>query len=320
METIASVASMLQDLVPEVKIGIAHGQLPERALEQVMTKFLNREIDLLVCTAIIESGLDIPTANTLVVNRADTFGLAQLYQLRGRVGRAKEQAFAYFLVPSDQTITLDAQKRLEVLQRYTEFGAGFRIASHDLEIRGGGNILGSEQSGHIAAVGFELYTKLLDDAVRELKGESIEKQIEPEITIQIPAFIPEKYIPDTQQRLAMYKRLAMARTDENLETYRQEIRERFGELPKEVNELIRIMALKHRLQKLRVRSLTASSDNIVLEFDPSTSLSHQHIVALVTESPRRYKIKPGDRLFINMPKPTIENTLEEIECLLKTIK
>ncbi|HLB58699.1 MAG TPA: transcription-repair coupling factor, partial [Bdellovibrionota bacterium] len=320
VQTIASITRTLQQILPEARFGIAHGQLPERALEKVMSRFLNREIDVLVCSAIIESGLDIPSANTLVVNRADTFGLAQLYQLRGRVGRSKEQAYAYLLIPSDQTITIEAQQRLEVLQRYTEFGSGFRIASHDLELRGGGDILGGEQSGHIAAVGFELYTRLLDEAIRTLRGEKVEPQIEPEIKLQVPAFIPQEYIADTKQRLALYKRLATASSDEELGILRQEMRDRFGPVPNPTENLFQVMCVKHRLQRLRARTLTATADQITLEFDPSTPLKTEQVLLLITNSPNRYSLKPGDRFVIITQEPiTVPVVLQEIEALLKTL-
>ena len=175
-----------------------------------MSRFVNKELDVLLATTIIESGLDIPSANTIIVNRADHFGLAQLYQLRGRVGRSRERAYAYLLVPARRPVTKDAQKRLEVLQRFTELGAGFKIASHDLEIRGAGNLLGKDQSGQIAAVGFELYSELLDEAVRELKGEPPREEIDPDVQLPVPAFIPDAYVPDVHQRLYFYKRLAQA--------------------------------------------------------------------------------------------------------------
>ena len=177
-----------------------------------MSRFVNKELDVLLATTIIESGLDIPSANTIIVNRADHFGLAQLYQIRGRVGRSRERAYAYLLVPARRPVTKDAQKRLEVLQRFSELGAGFKIASHDLEIRGAGNLLGKDQSGQIEAVGFELYSELLDEAVRELKGEPPREDIDPDVQLPVPAFIPDPYMPDVHQRLYFYKRLAQATT------------------------------------------------------------------------------------------------------------
>src|SRR5262249_17143087 len=241
VENIDLMARHLHTLVPEAALAVAHGQMPERELEQVMLRFMRREVNLLVCSAIIESGLDIPNANTMIINRADQFGLAQLYQLRGRVGRSHQRAYAYLMIPGEHLITKDAQKRLKVLQELDELGGRFRLAAHDLEIRGAGNLLGKQQSGHVAAVGFEMYEQMLADAVRELRGEMIQADIEPEIQLGIPAFIPEGYINDEQQRLVIYRRLASIRSDRELDDLTQEMRERFGPLPPTVDSFVRLM-------------------------------------------------------------------------------
>ncbi|MCK5417005.1 MAG: transcription-repair coupling factor, partial [Desulfobacterales bacterium] len=208
IQSITKIARKLQHLVPEVRLDIAHGRMAENDLEQVMYRFLNKEFDMLVCTTIIESGLDIPAANTIIVNRADRFGLAQIYQLRGRVGRADEQAYAYLIIPNESLLTKDAQKRLKVLMEHSDLGSGFQIAMNDLKIRGGGTILGASQSGHIAAVGYDMFLKLMEDAMAELKGEAPLESLEPEINVRMSAFISESYIPDIDQRLAAYRRLA----------------------------------------------------------------------------------------------------------------
>ncbi len=216
IESIRGVEDYLKKLVPQAKIAVAHGQMPEGQLEKVMTGFVERRHDLLLCTAIIESGLDIPSANTIIVDRADHFGLSQLYQIRGRVGRSRERAYAYLLIPARRKITRDAQKRLQVLQQFTELGAGFQIASHDLEIRGAGNLLGPDQSGNIASVGFDLYTQLMEEAVAQIRGEEVRQEFEPDVELPIPALIPEDYVPEVQQRLFFYKRLASAVSEEAL--------------------------------------------------------------------------------------------------------
>jgi len=190
VHNIQTVAFFLKKILPGVRIGVAHGQLPEKELEKVMLQFVRRELDLLVCTTIIESGLDIPTANTIILNQADRFGLAQMYQLRGRVGRSRERAYAYLVVSGESTLTSDAQKRLKVLVDFSELGAGFKIALHDLQIRGAGHLLGTSQSGHVATVGYELYIQMLEEAINELKGAGPVEEWEPEIRLQIPAFIP----------------------------------------------------------------------------------------------------------------------------------
>jgi transcription-repair coupling factor (superfamily II helicase) len=210
VRSIHAMQKFLVELVPRARIGVGHGQMGEGQLEKVMSRFVNKELDVLIATSIIESGLDIPSANTIIVNRADHFGLAQLYQIRGRVGRSRERAYAYLLVPARRPVTKDAQKRLEALQRFTELGAGFHIASHDLEIRGAGNLLGKDQSGQIEAVGFDLYTQLMDEAVRELKGEPPREEIDPDVQLPLPALIPDAYMPDVHQRLYFYKRSSTA--------------------------------------------------------------------------------------------------------------
>ena len=236
----------------------------EGQLEKVMGRFVERELDVLLATSIIESGLDIPSANTIIVNRADHFGLSQLYQIRGRVGRSRERAYAYLLVPARRPVTKDARKRLEVLQRFSELGAGFQIASHDLEIRGAGNLLGKDQSGQIEAIGFELYTQLLDEAVRELKGEAPREEIDPDVALPVPAYLPDPYMPDVHQRLYFYKRYAQASTDEELEEIRAEIVDRCGDPPDEVDALGEVMKLKVRLRALRVRALETGPGRIIL--------------------------------------------------------
>ncbi|MEO7669229.1 MAG: transcription-repair coupling factor, partial [Polyangia bacterium] len=229
---------------PETRIGIGHGQMGEGELEKVMVDFVDGRIDILVCTTIIESGLDIPRANTMIVNNADRFGLAQLYQLRGRIGRSRERAFCYLVVPSETRMTPEAKQRLAVLQRFTELGAGFQVATHDLEIRGAGELLGDKQSGAVAAVGFETYARILEEAVAELRGEPIRAERDPEISADVPAFLPDDYLPDTGQRLDFYRRLAQAGDDDTIRGLCAELEDRYGPLPDEANLLAEIMGQK----------------------------------------------------------------------------
>ncbi|HRI19217.1 MAG TPA: transcription-repair coupling factor, partial [Burkholderiaceae bacterium] len=230
VETIGKWARRLHDLLPELRILTGHGQMSPEELEKVMLDFVEGRADVLLCTTIIESGLDIPRANTMFVDRADTFGLSQLYQIRGRIGRSTQRAFCYLLVPPQESMTSDAKQRLAVLQRFSELGAGFNIASHDLEIRGAGDLLGNKQSGTIAAVGFELYTKMLEEAVAELRGQPITPPADPDLTCDVPAYIPDDYVPDTGQRLDFYRRLSLARDEEEIAEVLAEIRDRYGEL------------------------------------------------------------------------------------------
>ena len=257
-------AKYLRELVPTARVGIGHGSLTPTELEDVMTKFVRHELDILVATTIVESGLDIPKANTMFVARADAFGLAQLYQLRGRIGRAKDRAYCYLLVPEPEHITEDARRRLETLQRFTELGAGFQIASQDLEIRGGGELLGAKQSGAISSVGFDQYVRMLEHAVARLDGKPIHSEIDPELTIETPGFIPEEYVPDPGQRLDLYKRLSAVDTDDDLTAVMAEISDRYGPWPGEVVLLGELMGVKAIARGIGVTTLEISRSRIAV--------------------------------------------------------
>jgi transcription-repair coupling factor (superfamily II helicase) len=230
--------------VPEARVAIAHGQMPEHELEQAMLRFVRREADVLVATTIIESGLDIPNANTIFINQADNYGLADLHQLRGRVGRYKHRAYAYLLLDSDRAITPTAARRLKAIEEFTELGAGFKIAMRDLEIRGAGNILGTEQSGHIAAVGYELYCQLLEDAVRRLRNLPLKTPLEVTVDLPWPAFLPRDYVPGQRLKIEAYRRLARVRKLDRLEDFKNELRDRFGPPPETVAWLLRLAELR----------------------------------------------------------------------------
>jgi transcription-repair coupling factor (superfamily II helicase) len=268
--TIDDWAEYLHGLVPTARIGIGHGSLAADALEKVMVQFVSGELDVLVATTIVESGLDIPRANTMFVARADAFGLAQLYQLRGRIGRAKDRAYCYLLVPEPEHVTDEARRRLEALQRFTELGAGFQIASQDLEIRGGGELLGAKQSGSIAAVGFDQYVKMLEAAVAELRGEPIHSAIDPELSIEIPGFIPDDYVPDPGQRLELYKRLSAVVDDDELHAVMTEIGDRYGPPPGDVVLLGELMGVKALARRLGVLALEISNVRVAIALPPDT--------------------------------------------------
>jgi len=254
---IEKVVSYVKKLVPEARISHAHGQMAEHQLEKIMLAFLNRQIDVLVSTAIIGSGLDIPTANTIIIERADTFGLSDLYQLRGRVGRGNIQAYAYFLIPGEDTLTDDAKKRLQAIQEMSYLGAGFRLALKDLEIRGAGNLLGGEQSGHICKVGFDMYMEILEKAVAELKGEEIAEEIQPQIKLRLAAVIPEGYISDMTLRLGIYKRFTSIKSLGALDDFSVEIADRFGRMPDEVQNLIHVIRIKILAKQLFIGTVIA---------------------------------------------------------------
>jgi transcription-repair coupling factor (superfamily II helicase) len=265
--SIHQMAAKLSQLVPVARVAVAHGQMSERDLEKVMLDFIHRKVDVLVCTTIIESGLDIPAANTIIINRADKFGLAQIYQLRGRVGRSSEQAYAYLLVPGEHLITRDAQKRLRALLDFSELGAGFRIALNDLQIRGGGTILGASQSGHIAAVGYELYLELLEKTVRELKGEPCEPEtIEPEMNIRLSAFLPDAFIPNTDQRLIAYKRLATISQESEVDDLAKEWRDRYGAFPESARNLILLAKMRLLMKRTGMLRLDDDGESLCLYF------------------------------------------------------
>ena len=296
VRSIAAMEKFLKELVPKARIGVAHGQMQQHRLEEVMGSFVAKDLDVLLATSIIESGLDIPSANTIVVNRADHFGLAQLYQIRGRVGRSRERAYAYLLVPARRPVTKDATKRLEALQRFSELGAGFKIASHDLEIRGAGNLLGKDQSGQIEAIGFDLYTQLLDEAVRELKGEAPRDEIDPDVQLPLPAFIPDPYMPDVHQRLFFYKRFAQAGTDEELDDIRAEIVDRYGEPPDELDALQALMQVKVRLRALRIRGLEAGPGRLVFTLGEGAAIDPFQLAKRVTASEGALRLTPDMKL------------------------
>jgi transcription-repair coupling factor (superfamily II helicase) len=319
VESIETVARRLREVVPEARIAVAHGQLPEQALERTMLGFMRGGTNVLVTSAIIESGLDIPSANTIVIDRADTFGLAQLYQLRGRIGRSHQRAYAYLLIPGAHLITPEAQKRLRVLQELDDLGGGFRLAAHDLEIRGAGNLLGKQQSGHIAAVGLELYTHMMEQAVRELRGEPAEAEIEPEVQLGISAFIPERYIPDVSQRLTVYKRLAGVRGVPDIEALAAELTDRYGPLPPLVDTLMRLMELRRWLKDLRVVRARRRAEAIVLEFGERTPVAAERLVALVRASKGRLRLAGGSALAVTPAAADHDGLIAELRELLQRL-
>jgi transcription-repair coupling factor (superfamily II helicase) len=283
VQDIERMGDWLRKLIPEARIVLAHGQMDSRLLESVMLRFHRREADLLLSTAIIESGLDIPNANTILVNRADTFGLAQLYQLRGRVGRGSHQAYAYFLVPEDDTLTGDAQKRLQAIQEFTALGSGFRIAAADLEIRGSGNLLGREQSGQIADVGFELYMQMLEQAVHDLKGEPVVEELEPNLQLQVSAYIPDEYVSDAGQRLSLYKRLYSSASTGDLAHLHGEFLDRYGPVPEPVEHLFEVMDIRLLAKALHAADIQVSREALTFNFDKKSVPAETAVQALMDQ-------------------------------------
>ena len=319
INSIRSLANRIQELAPRVRLGIAHGRLKEDALERVMLQFVNKEIDLLVCTTIVESGLDIPAANTILINRADKFGLAQMYQLRGRVGRAEEQAYAYLFIPKDTKLGKDAQKRLKVLMEYSDLGSGFQIAMSDLKIRGGGTILGDEQSGHIAAVGYDMFLSLMAESVAELKGEPIHEPLDPEINVAMSAYIPASYIPDIDQRLMIYRRLAKLSSLEGIMDLREELSDRFGALPSEgVNLLSKIM-LKILSVRAGVKRLDMTDRQLLLHFSEAHLRNPFGITDMVADDMGPYEFTDDHIFKVSLSSGSKNHSLVQTKNILKEI-
>jgi transcription-repair coupling factor (superfamily II helicase) len=308
VQTIERTVRELEELVPDARIGVAHGQMAERELEKVMADFHRQRFNVLVCTTIIETGIDIPTANTIVIDRADRFGLAQLHQLRGRVGRSHHRAYAYLIVPDRKAITADAEKRLEALASLEELGAGFTLATHDLEIRGAGELLGDEQSGQIQEIGFGLYTELLDRAVRALKSGKVpdfdlSSEHETEVELHLPALIPDDYLPDVHTRLTLYKRIASARNADQLRDLQVEMIDRFGLLPEPTKTLFALSGLKLMATPLGIRKLDFGANGGRITFRDKPEVDPMAIIRLIQQQPRVYKLDGQDKLRVTLELP-----------------
>jgi len=309
VQTIAKRAELIAALIPEARIAIGHGQMPEQELEKVMLGFMRGETNLLICTTIIESGLDIPNANTLIVDHADRFGLSQLYQLRGRVGRSTQRGYAYLFISGEGSITSDARERLKILQDISELGAGFRIATHDMEIRGAGDMLGNRQSGTVSEIGFELYNQMLEETIRRMRGEEMVEQVEPEINLRVPAFIPETYVKDTNHRLVIYKKLTQAESEEDVLDVQYEITDRFGSYPQATAYLFETMKLRIMLKKLLVRRIDLEGNQVVIAFHPATPASPDTIIDMMKNEPEIYRFTPDYKLTCALKKTSFEGII-----------
>jgi transcription-repair coupling factor (superfamily II helicase) len=262
IQDIYRIEKKLKRLVPLARIAVAHGQMPERELEKIMLSFLDMEVDVLLATAIVGSGLDIPTANTIIINMAERMGLADLYQLKGRVGRSTVRGYSYYLIPGSEVITEEARRRLQAIQEMSYMGAGFRLAMKDLEIRGAGNLLGTQQSGNIKAVGFDLYIEMLEAAVAELRGIELKEKVRPEINIRVNAFISEDYVEDMILRLSTYRRISSASSLDDLKDIEEEMKDRFGPPPEPFGNLLKVMELKIHAEELRIRAVKQVNGHI----------------------------------------------------------
>ncbi|MDH1540414.1 transcription-repair coupling factor [Stutzerimonas stutzeri] len=324
VKTIEKCAADLQALVPEARIAIGHGQMRERDLEQVMSDFYHKRFNVLVASTIIETGIDVPSANTIIIERADKFGLAQLHQLRGRVGRSHHQAYAYLLTPPRKAMTDDAQKRLEAIANAQDLGAGFVLATHDLEIRGAGELLGEGQSGQIQAVGFTLYMEMLERAVKAIrKGEqpNLEQPLGggPEINLRLPALIPEDYLPDVHARLILYKRIANAADEDGLKELQVEMIDRFGLLPEPTKNLVRLTLLKLQAEKLGITKIDAGPQGGRIEFSADTSVDPMVLIKLIQSQPNRYKFEGATLFKFQVPMERPEERFNTLEALLERL-
>jgi transcription-repair coupling factor (superfamily II helicase) len=313
IEDLAGVKDFLEKNVPEMKVAVAHGQMPPSVIEDIISAFYDGKYDILLSTTIVESGLDIPNANTLIVHRADMFGLSQLYQLRGRVGRSKLRAYALFTLPAQQKITAQAEKRLTVLQSLETLGAGFQLASHDLDIRGAGNLLGEEQSGHIKEVGFELYQSMLEEAIVNLKAGIAEPPAErwsPQITIGMPVLIPEDYVADLPVRLSLYRRLADLDTDDEIENFAAELRDRFGVLPDEVRYLFKVAAIKAYCRRANVEKVDAGPKGAVISFRDNKFAEPDRLVSFIRQHGQAARVRPDMKVVFFQDWETPEERLK----------
>ncbi|MDY6963656.1 MAG: TRCF domain-containing protein, partial [Pseudomonadota bacterium] len=318
---LADIQAFLQSDVPELKVAVAHGQMAASELEDIMNAFYDGTYDVLLSTTIVESGLDVPTANTLIVHRADMFGLAQLYQLRGRVGRSKVRAFALFTLPVNRTLTTMAERRLKVLQSLDTLGAGFQLASHDLDIRGAGNLLGEEQSGHIKEVGFELYQQMLEEAVAEVRGddEIVDTGWSPQISVGITVMIPETYVPDLHLRMGLYRRLGELKELAEIDGIGAEMIDRFGPLPVEVQNLMKVVYVKSLCRTANVEKLDAGPKGLVITFRDKQFPNPAGLVGYIAKQGTMAKIRPDQSVFLTRDLPTPEKRLTTAAQVMKQI-
>jgi transcription-repair coupling factor (superfamily II helicase) len=323
VETIENRRARLAELVPEARIEIAHGQMGERELERVMRDFYHQRFNVLLCTTIIETGIDVPSANTIIIHRADKFGLAQLHQLRGRVGRSHHQAYAYLMVPDEGGMTKNAEKRLEAIQNLEELGSGFYLAMHDLEIRGAGEVLGESQSGNMHEVGFDLYTQMLNAAVRALRSGREPDLMEPlqavtEINLHVPALLPADYVADVHHRLSLYKRLASCDTEDALLGLQEEIVDRYGRLPEPGRALLETHRLRLSAGPLGVKKIDASSDAMAISFVPNAPIDPKRLIALLQKE-RGVRLAGPERLRIEQKTATLDARVQVLRHVFKAL-
>jgi transcription-repair coupling factor (superfamily II helicase) len=311
VESITTVAELIQRIVPSARLVVAHGQMGEKEMEQAVLDFVDYKYDVLVATTIIENGIDIPRANTIIINRADTYGLAQLYQLRGRVGRSNRRAYAYLLIPSEQELTPIARRRLAAIREFSDLGAGFRIAALDLELRGAGNLLGGQQSGHIEAIGFDLYTRMLERTTQELRGEVVEEEINTQLNLGVDTRIPDDYVSDMSQRLRTYKRIASTGSDEELQRIRDEVADRYGRLPAAVENLFRYASTRREAERAGIVSIDRVGDSLTIKLGEKARIDPNSLVKFLAEH-RAASFTPTGLLKVRMGLGEREHDAQQI--------
>ena len=318
VESIEKKANEISELVPEAKVGFAHGKMTGNELEDIMLDFINKDINVLVCTTILESGIDIPNANTIIVENADRLGLAQLYQIRGRVGRSNKQAYAYITYKRDKIINEAASKRLQAIKEFTEFGSGFKIAMRDLEIRGAGSLIGEMQHGHMDQVGYDTYCKLLDEVVKEMRGiEKEEEEIEITVDVNVSCYIPEEYIPNENQKIEVYRNIALCRTEEEIKNIEEDIKDRFGKIPKEVYNLLEIAKIKEMAKENGIIKIMQKGNNIVFSINPENFVLD--IDKLIKKYNNRIKFSPAKEPYITYRIDNSNAVLNEVIDFLKIL-
>ena len=319
VETITEIAALVQKIVPQARIVVAHGQMNEQAMEKAMLDFIDFQYDVLVATTIIENGIDIPRANTIIINRADNYGLSQLYQLRGRVGRSSRRAYAYLLIPGEKQLTPIARRRLSAIREFSDLGAGFRIAALDLELRGAGNLLGGQQSGHLDALGFDLYVKMLERTIAEMRGEEIEDEISVSINLGIDVSIPNDFINDMSQRLRTYKRISAARNEETLRTLMAELADRYGKLPESVENLFNYSRLRRMAENMRVVSIDKTAGGFAVKLNEKAKVAPEKLMAFIQAS-EGASFTPSGALKVELPRKFNGNLLEKVREALEEIR
>ena len=325
VKSIENKKELLKKLIPEARIAIAHGQMPEKQLEQVMRKFNQKQFNVLLCTTIIETGIDIPSANTIVIYRADKFGLAQLHQLRGRVGRSHHQAYAYLLTPEENSLTTNAVKRLEAIQSMEELGSGFFLALHDLEIRGAGQVLGDQQSGNISEIGFSLYSEMLESAILSIKNNEksngsydISLRTPIEVNVFLPALLPETYCPDVNERLIIYKRLANTKKNQEIDIIEDELIDRFGSIPRETKSLLITHKFRQKANHTGIKKLDITKEGFIILFDNNPQIKIDKLLELIN-SRKEYRLLSQNKIRIQLPEDSLENQLQIFDKFLQAV-